>query len=459
MYSEIEQSVMQSVTGLIVDNVRQSVNKVIEDYTTERNFIDVFITFDTYKRTLNSSIAEGVFSFDLLNRFGSYDGVGVFTPEILDNIIEIEIYEIYLPDYGGYTYNTTTTDPPLVNNTVGPPAFTRTPYGIISIEYRELIHILSAITTRYGNHFLFRAIVEGTRLRLIPLFNRVTLRSPQIIDKTATFTITDGINGLVFSEDVYRGVYFYDLAVALPPWTAPQRYVAIGLPPSVLSINDRILVSDFSSDIQNMTSYITNAGGLYISPDYRITYPFAVLTNPGITISTSQQYTRLTSNTATKKALGGTYDNGDNGVGARIDAVLDYDCFISPIVILDGVLVKDEEDASRNGVYSITVLNNTSNPPTIRLVRAVIPVPLRFGMIIDTATIARTYMLEYNITDSIIIFGTTKLRFTEIQGGLNGNIQGIISPPCTVTVINRSLVIPIRYRKKVKNQTNNITLT
>lgn len=457
---DIEKKIVAELKVTITNTTKLTVDKLVDDLTVYRNFIDVFTTFDTYKKTDNSITTEAIYSYDLLNRFGTYDGVGVFTSEPLDSIIEIEMYEMYLPDYGGYTYHTTTTNPPLVNNTIGPPVFTRTPYGIISIEYKELIHVLSAISTRHGNHFLFRAVVEGNRLRLIPLFNRITLRSPQLIDKTATFTFSDGVSNLAMNEDVYRGVYVYAVNITAAPW-ATDQYLAIGLPTTTLNINDRVLISDFNSDVQDLTSYVTNVGGLYISPDYRVGMSYVVLTNPGISIS--RPYTSLVVDAQTLGPLGGTYTNGDNGVGAEISITTGIPDFSSTNILFGTtILVKDEIDARRNGIYEVTDLVPTSTPSTMKLTRSTTAdtnTKLRFGSIITVTTPGRIYSLNYEKPDVIITFGRSNLRFMEMSVNLPAPIRGILSAPVTVTVVNRSFIIPVRYRKNIKTTTNHIILT
>lgn len=430
-------------------------------YKKNNNVLDVYINYESYSRSTDSDMDNGKLVFDLALK-GTTNGENiVYTPEILTEIIEIEFGEIQLPDYGPYTFHTQTTNPQLETNTVLPPAFTRTPYGILSIEYYELIHILSGILSKRNSHMLFRAMVEGSKLRLIPLGKRITFKSPQRLSKTATFTITDTRSVFPLQNDRHTNISVY---IVSNNGVAPF-YLAFGIDRSIIAANERILVTAFNSPYQNVTSYVKNRGGLYISADLRTAFddPRIVYTNPFINMAGYLPNNVPVNYVSTSEQDNATYNNGVSGVGARLTINSGIQRLDGNALVNDIVLIRHESNQVYNGVYTVISVapfilerlngyNTSGNMLPGSLVTHIGP----------GAGNGTQYYLNPNIDVSIFDIGKSPLTFPVFTMnntrpvGVTSRFEAVLCTECDVIILNKAFTIPIRYRKMSDKVTNGI---
>ena len=453
----IKSELLQKVSNSVNRIYSETVNKEVRSYTNPKlsNIIDIYVALDTSRKSDESIPSEAIYSFDINRRFTQDNGTGIHTSDTLENIIEVQFSEIMLPDYGEYRYYVTTTDPPLVNNAANPPAFTRTPYGIVVVEYKELIHLLSAITTNIGNHVLFRAVVEGNKLRLIPLFDRVTFKTPQIIDKTITLSFTDQKSRLSMMEDMYKNVFIcvcqHNNGVGPFP---NSLYLGIMIDRSVIFADDRIYIENFYSPSNSLNDYVTNRGGLYISADYRTVANRSdiVFTNPAIQVNGLLDIGVTATRESVTNIENSVYNNALNGINATLTVVNPVgNYFDQAINVGDRVLVKNQSNLVTNGVYDVISL--------IPLVLQRANMNVRYGTIITVNSITtKYYYISQKSSDTTLIVGNNDIVFKEVPFNtqLYTNVVGILSYPTTVRVMNRSFFIPIRYRKYVQDTSNGI---
>jgi len=123
---------------------------------------------------------------------------------------------------------------------------------------------------------------------------------------------------------------------------------------------------------------------------------------------------------ATTAALTATYNNGTGGVGATLTADANGAVSIDSISLSSGdrVLVKNQSDASENGIYSVTTVGDVSNPFVLtRTIDADSSSEVTGGMFtfVEEGTNADAGFVLSNITGSATI-GTDNLTMTQFSG-------------------------------------------
>ncbi len=424
-------------------------------------FIDVFLLIDSSRRNNGSNIEMGRFSFGLDGRYGSSaqqaEG-GVYVNEPLVDIIEVEIPPFFIPNRGQYTFHTDTSALTLVPSQLAnpPPLFDRMPYRVISIEYEEIKHLIPCLQDRKADHFMFLVTDEGERLRLTPLFGRITFKSPQRLDKILTLTFTDPVRSLPFSNDIYDVVTVY--GVIPPGETSPL--IAFNIGREVLP-NERIYPQGVETANGDLSLYLNNAGGLYVAPDFRRPLDDATLvfTNPLIKLPSSMQ--AKTADFVTSAPLPGkvTYSNGVGGVGATLTGDGPIGNGITaplPTNPYRRLLVKDEVRAETNGLYDVVA----ANPFILRRTRGADSSRSLFpGMFFLVGGL--TYNIPFSPSSRSIDIGNVPIKFNlfSVSSAKDTLYRCLVSPPCTVIVSGRRFFIPIRFRKHSKTATNFIMPT
>jgi len=123
---------------------------------------------------------------------------------------------------------------------------------------------------------------------------------------------------------------------------------------------------------------------------------------------------------ATTAALTATYNNGTGGVGATLTADANGAVSIDSVSLSSGdrVLVKNQSDASENGIYSVTTVGDVSNPFVLtRTIDADSSSEVTGGMFtfVEEGTNADAGFVLSNITGSATI-GTDNLTMTQFSG-------------------------------------------
>jgi hypothetical protein len=123
---------------------------------------------------------------------------------------------------------------------------------------------------------------------------------------------------------------------------------------------------------------------------------------------------------ATTAALTATYNNGTGGVGATLTADANGAVSIDSTSLSSGdrVLVKNQSDASENGIYSVTTVGDVSNPFVLtRTTDADSSSEVTGGMFtfVEEGTNADAGFVLSNITGSATI-GTDNITMTQFSG-------------------------------------------
>ena len=123
---------------------------------------------------------------------------------------------------------------------------------------------------------------------------------------------------------------------------------------------------------------------------------------------------------ATTAALTATYNNGTSGVGATLTADANGAVSIDSTSLSSGdrVLVKNQSDASENGIYSVTTVGDVSNPFVLtRTTDADSSSEVTGGMFtfVEEGSNADAGFVLSNITGSVTI-GTDNITMTQFSG-------------------------------------------
>lgn len=184
------------------------------------NISDIYFCIDSTRRNQSVSARTNSLVFDLRQRGSvvSTDYTGLLTnDDILVNVIEMEIGDIFLPiltDYSFARENWTNTFnkpisslPPLIKNTVDYPvgSLSQIPNNVISLEIKEGFPQVITTTDNTNIHFMFSTSVEGNYLHLRPLINKYIFTVPKQFQNTLSLQFKGPLAPLSFPNDILDG--------------------------------------------------------------------------------------------------------------------------------------------------------------------------------------------------------------------------------------------------------------
>lgn len=150
---------------------------------------------------------------------------------------------------------------------------------------------------------------------------------------------------------------------------------------------------------------------------------------------------------ATEAAISGTYNNGTSGVGATLTYGSNGAISVDGVTLIanNRVLVKDQSDATQNGIYFVSTVGDGSNAAVLtRALDADSSADVTGGLftfIEEGSTNADAGFVLSNVTGSATL-GTTDIGFTQFSGAGSvtaGNGLGKSGNTISVNVDNTSL--------------------